>query len=400
MPTQRDVQPVRTIPDAERRARLARRHGVDPAARLPDPVAATEAMTVLHATEPATVHLSVHARVQDVTVDDIEHALYTERSLVKQLAMRRTLFVFPRDLLPAAWGSASARVAVQHRSRLVKDVEQGGIAVDGAAWLVAAERAVLARLADGSAHGAKELREALPELAGRIGGQTDKKYDISIAIAPRVLTQLAVEGRIVRGVNGGHWRTSRPRWTSMASWLGEVPPPWPAADGYRELVRRWLRTFGPGTEADLVWWLGSTKAAVRTALVEVGAVTVALEDGRPAFLLPDDVDPVGPVEPWAALLPVLDPTVMGWKERAWYLGDHGPALFDTNGNAGTTAWWDGRVVGCWVQDEDGAVRVVALEPLPAEATAALQAEADRLTAWLAGVRVLTVYPSPAMVAAR
>ena len=81
-------------------------------------------------------------------------------------------------------------------------------------------------------------------------------------------------------------------------------------------------------------------------------------------MLPDDPvlhEPEPEVEPWAALLPVLDPTVMGWKERDFYLGPHGPQLFDTNGNAGTTAWWDGRIVGCWVQDPDGVVVLHLLE---------------------------------------
>ena len=88
--------------------------------RTPSP--ATRAMTVLHATEPATVYLSLLARVDGLTVADVDTALYVERSLVKQLAMRRTLFVFPRDLLPAAWGSASARVAAQLRTRLTAEV--------------------------------------------------------------------------------------------------------------------------------------------------------------------------------------------------------------------------------------------------------------------------------------
>lgn len=41
--------------------------------------------------------------------------------MVKQLAMRRTLFLFPRDLLPSAWGSASACVATQVRTRPAKE---------------------------------------------------------------------------------------------------------------------------------------------------------------------------------------------------------------------------------------------------------------------------------------
>ena len=135
---------------------------------------------------------------------------------------------------------------------------------------------------------------------------------------------------------------------------------------------------------------------MRRALADTGAVEVALSDGSPAYVLGDDADPEPAVEPWAALLPVLDPTVMGWKERAFYLGAHGPVLFDRNGNAGTTAWWDGRVVGCWVQDPDGAVEVRLLEDVPAEGREALLAEASRLQGWLAGERAGTVYPSPAM----
>ena len=101
-------------------------------------------------------------------------------------------------------------------------------------------------------------------------------------------------------------------------------------------------------------------------------------------MLPDDVDPADDVEPWAALLPVLDPTVMGWKERGFYLGPHAPHLFDSNGNAGTTAWWDGRVVGCWVQDEAGVVGCGCSRSCPRPPLEALDAEAERLTAWLDG----------------
>ena len=220
-----------------------------------------------------------------------------------------------------------------------------------------------------------------------------------VPIGPRVLTQLGSRGEIVRGRNAGHWRISRPAWTLMSRWLGEVPAPMDEAEGYAELVRRWLGSFGPGTEDDIVWWLGATKSAVRRALAAVDAVPVSLDRAGTGWVLPGDDGPVEPVAPWAALLPVLDPTVMGWKDRSFFLGDAGPQIFDRNGNAGTTAWWDGRVVGCWVQDADGRVVVVPLEDLPDEAGAALEVEAERLGAWLDGVRIGTVYPSPLMKSA-
>jgi hypothetical protein len=163
-------------------------------------------------------------------------------------------------------------------------------------------------------------------------------------------------------------------------------------------VERWLRAFGPGTAADLKWWLGSTVTAVRRALADIGAVEVDL-GGQTGYLLPDDLEPPDPVEPWAALLPPLDPTTMGWHERDWYLGPHREQLFDTAGNAGPTIWWDGRIVGGWRQDEAGAVVLQMLEDVGADALRAIETESARLTAWLDGTRVLPRFPSPLFRAA-
>ena len=132
---------------------------------------------------------------------------------------------------------------------------------------------------------------------------------------------------------------------------------------------------------------------VRAALAEVDAVEVDL-DGQTGYLLPDDLEPTEPVEPWGALLPSLDPTTMGWFERDWYLGPHKLDVFDTSGNAGATAWWEGRIVGGWSQDESGEVVVQLLEDVGAGAQAVLEAEAERLTAWLDGTRVTARFPSP------
>ncbi|GIE26090.1 hypothetical protein Ahu01nite_091920 [Winogradskya humida] len=384
--------PVRHVTDSERRARLAVRHALAPAARVSSPEAVTRAMTVLHATEPATVYLSCWARTGSLTVAGVDRALYTDRSLVKQLAMRRTLFVLPRDLLPAVWAGASARVAGTERARMAKDAVLGGLTHDGHDWLDRAGTEVLAALATApEGRTAIDLRRAVPmidvKLTGTAGGQ---------APAARVLTQLGATGAIVRGMNTGGWHTSRPRWTLMKDWLGEIPAPTTAEKGYRELIRRWLFSFGPGTEDDLVWWLGSTKAVVRAALADLGAVPVTLDHGATGWLLPDDLDEVPGPGPWVALLPVLDPTVMGWQHRDFYLGPHRTPLFDTRGNAGTTAWADGRVVGCWVQDESGVVSLRLLEQVPAATRHALDDEAARLTKWLGGFRVPSVYSSPAM----
>lgn len=385
------------VSDRQRRARLGSRHALaEPAGSVE---AAVESVVCLHATEPPSVYLSVQAR-STAGFDDVERALYDDRTVVKQLAMRRTVFAFPRELLPPVWGSASRRVAERLETRLAKEVESNGLAGNGRSWVTRSSNAVLATLGrDGPATTA-ELRERIPVLSRRLEISPGKSYGGSFPVAPRLLSALAASGRVMRGSNAGDWRLSRPRWTLTADWLGEQVPPATEADGYRVLVERWLRRFGPGTEDDLVWWLGATKSAVRRALADLGAVQVSLEHGATGHLLPDDLDDVPEPDPWAALLPVLDPTTMGWKERGFYLGaDDVAHLFDANGNAGTTAWWDGRIVGCWVQDPVGRVRVHLLADAGSRARTALDREAERLTTWLDGTRVSTIYTSAAMKAA-
>ena len=109
-------------------------------------------------------------------------------------------------------------------------------------------------------------------------------------------------------------------------------------------------------------------------------------DGAAGVVLIDDLDPAEKLEPSAALLPTLDPTTMGWKERDWYLGPHASLLFDQNGNAGPTVWWDGHVVGGWSQRRDGEIVFRLLEDVGAEAVRAVEAEVERLETWLGDVR--------------
>lgn len=382
-----------TIDTAERRRRVARRHRVAAGHRAGGVVDAARSMLCLHGTDPATVYLSAWARVDEMSVADMDTALYLDRSLVKHLAMRRTLFVFPREVLAAAQAGASNRVADIERRRLVSDVEKAGLHVDGGRWLAEASAEALRTLAGGGEATATELRQAIPLLAGAITYGEGKSWGGQVGVGPRVLTTLSAAGKIVRASNDGAWTASRPRWASTPSWLGHEIEPLAEADGVAALVEGWLRVFGPGTAGDLKWWLGSTVAAVRQALARLDAIEVDL-GGRAGYVLPDDVEMTDPVEPWAALLPPLDPTTMGWFERDWYLGAHKALLFDTTGNAGPTVWWDGRIVGGWRQSDAGRVVVQMLEDVGTAGRSAVDHEASRLDAWLGGTRVLPRFPSP------
>jgi hypothetical protein len=144
---------------------------------------------------------------------------------------------------------------------------------------------------------------------------------------------------------------------------------------------------------DVRWWTGWTAKRSAATLEALGAVEVALEGGV-GYVVPEDLDPVEPPEPWIALLPSLDPTIMGWKERAWYLGDHAPLLFDRAGNAGPTVWVNGRAVGAWAHADDGEVRVVLLERVDARARRAIDLEREHLRTWLGDVRLKPRFRTP------
>jgi len=378
---------VRTFSDAERRKRLFNRQFVS----LPDTVSgATAGLVGLHASDPATPFLSLWARCPGFDVADLERELYQSRSVVRHLAMRRTLWVVTADDLSIIQSAASDRVAANEHRRLVVDVGKAGVAADGERWLEAAGAAVLGHLGGHGPLNSTELRSALREIDGMHDPAPGKPWGGMVPLAPRVLTVLSARGAIVRGPNDGAWTTSRPRWVRTEDWLGERTD---VADPRQELVRRWLRAFGPATAADIKWWFGSTVTATRKALADIGAVDVELSTG-PGYVLPDDLESEPEVPPLAALLPGLDATTMGWFDRDWYLGAHRRKLFDRNGNAGPTAWWDGRIVGGWHQDRHARVHLQLLEDPGRDGRKALGERAAALTAWLDGVQIKPRFPSP------
>jgi Winged helix DNA-binding domain len=366
---------IRAVTVAERRARLAVRHHLAPGERAGPVTTAVADIIGLHGTDPASVYLAAWARTREIDQAAIEHALYQQRSLVRMLGMRRTVFVVPSQLQPVIQAACTDRIAEGMRRRLAQQVEESGIAPDGPSWLKdAGEATVRALAARGTATGAELARDE-PRLRARITYAADKSYGGPVNVTTRLLTLLSAEGLIVRGRPRGGWTSSQFTWYAAA----DQPRP-AAAEARAELARRWLAAFGPALAADLQWWTGWTAGQVGQALAQLDIAQVDL-DGAPGIMLAAD-EPVRIAEPWAALLPALDPTAMGWRERAWYVGEHGPPLFDRSGNIGPTAWWDGRIVGGWAQRQDGEIAVRLLEDVGAEAGAAIAAEARRLREWI------------------
>jgi hypothetical protein len=384
---------VRRIEIEERRARLARRHAL--ASAVGSPAEAAAAMVGLHSSDPATVYLSAWARIKGFAAADLENALYERRELVRMLGMRRTLFVVPRDLAAVMDEACTKAIATRERTRLVTMLEQQGVASAGRGrrWVArVAEKTYAALHARGDAT-ARELTKDVPELGAKLTFGEGKTWGGSVGVSTRVLFLLAAEGRILRGRPLGTWMSGQYRWATTENWLGTPLAEIDHEAACAELLRRWLRAFGPATITDLRWWTGWTARLSAATLAAVGAAEVQLDDGV-GYVLPDDVESEADAGHWVAFLPGLDPTVMGWKERSWYLGTRGGELFDSNGNAGPTVWADGRVVGGWSQTADGDIVVALLERVDARTRRRITVERDRLRAWLGEMRIHSRFPTP------
>ncbi|MFQ6393964.1 winged helix DNA-binding domain-containing protein [Nocardia sp. KC 131] len=385
---------MRSIDAAQRRARLGVRHRLATASRTDDVTDIAQSLVVLHATDPGTVFLSLGARSHTATPAHVEQALYEDRTLLRLLAMRRTMFIAPVELLPVLQASCADALAEKQRRTYSRFIEVAGV-VDGDVreWLADVEdethKALLAR---GAATGA-QLSKDVPRLRTQVDTSPGKSYSKPTSITTWVLVILGAEGRIVRGRPNGGWTSSQYTWAPVESWLPGGVETMPADLARAELVRKWLSAFGPAPITDIKWWTGWPLGEVRKALALLDTVEVDL-DGATGILLADDLEPVPTPDPWVSLLPALDPTPMGWQSRDWYLGPHAPVLFDSNGNIGPSIWCDGRIIGGWAQRKDGEIVYRLLEDVGSDARAMIEAEAARTTTWFGDVRAIPRFRTP------
>jgi hypothetical protein len=385
---------VNRIDDGERRARLLTRHHLAPRSRTKSLVNASNDLIGLHASDPMTVYLAANARVRNLSTDDVDDALYKTRSLFKFIGMRRTMFVVPIELAGVIDAACTRTIAIAERKRLHGMLAGAGITSDPERWLTKVEAQTLAALETKGEATASDLTKEVPALRKQISFGEGKKWGGMVGVSTRVPFLLAIDGRIVRARPRGGITSSLYRWAPLERWIGRPLPDWTPEDAQIELARRWLTTFGPGGIDDLKWWSGWTLRETRRALAALDTTEVELDDGRTGIVLAGDLEHGRSGAPSATLLPALDPTMMGWANRNFFLGPHRSALFDRNGNAGPTVWWDGRVVGGWAQRSDGSLVYRLLEDIGRKGTGAIEAAVADLQAWLGPVRFIPRFRTP------
>ena len=305
---------------------LARRTNAD------DLVQVVRDVAGLHATSSTTPYLSLLARVRGFKKAQLDEAIHSSRLLARIRCVRKTIYIHDTESLPAGFGATAPMVIKASRRYAAAQ----GISADD-------YDAISKRIC-----GLLEGRE-LP--AAAIGAALGAGTSVSA-----ILTLMCDEGLLIRTSPEKGWRDRRLRYALFREWFPGVE-----LGGMSEekavvaLVRLHVAAFGPVTSEDIVWWTGLGKRKVHRALAALEselAEVRATGDGVSMLMLRSDrlapVATAAPAEPVVNLLPVLDPYLMGYRERGRYLdAQDRDWVFDRSGNATSTILIDGRVAGVW-----------------------------------------------------
>jgi hypothetical protein len=304
--------------------------------------------------------------------------------------MRRTLWLANPDTVRTMHAAATRKLVGPERRRTITMLADSGVS-EPEAWLDSAREQILADLREHGPSTARQIGQRVEAIRQPLRLAEGKSYASIQGAHSRVITLLGFEGQILRA-RPTSWITGAYRYAAAEDWLsgGVEDTELDEAVAAATLAGSYLRRFGPVTTADLKWWTGWTLGLTRQALTDCGAVEVQLTD-EAGWLAPDE-EPVSDPEPWVALLPGLDPTTMGWKQRGWYLPDAAADAFDSVGNGGPTIWVDGRIVGAWAQDRAGAVHLHYFEKVPGTRRREVDDRVAELKAMIGDTRFSVRFP--------
>ncbi|MGB0113407.1 MAG: winged helix DNA-binding domain-containing protein [Ilumatobacteraceae bacterium] len=314
----------------------------------------------LQAQEPAAPNLALWNRIDGFDANDFDRAL-ADGAIVKASLFRFTLHAIDADDLP--W----ARAAMQSR---VRDAGYHDILDDIGLTTQRVEQ-VLERLSTMMAepHGNTDIERVLSEIVPEAGDPA------------RLWSALRMVGAFRNAPTTDPWSFGRrPAFLPCTVAADDEQ----AATG--ELVRRYLRAFGPATIADMSQFTILKRSALREVVESMGdVVAVAGPDGA-KLLDVDGGDGASDAE-LATLPPRLlgmwDSVLLAYADRSRVIPDeHRPHVIRRNGDVLPTVLVEGLVRGVWRASAD-AIEIRALDPLDDATLQRLDNEARDLRRLLA-----------------
>jgi DNA glycosylase AlkZ-like len=330
------------------------------------PADVVRAMCGAHAQVMSAGELSIGLRLAGSTREDVQRAVWADRTLVKTRGPRGTVHLLPSADLPMWTGALSALPVTPAASDLMTPAQLDEVV-----------EAIRAALCDAELT-APELTEEVVARTGPWAG--DRVMDAFQDKWPRWMQAMRTatwRGAMCFGPVRGRVQT----YTGPRRWLpGFVPDePEPAT---RELVRHYLRAYGPATPQHFARWLGVPVAWATEKFAAAGLEEVEVADQR-MWQLDGDTLPAATVG-GVRLLPYFDAYPIAAQPRELVFPGAAWDRALAGGQAGNypVVLVDGVVAGVWHLRRSGRRATITVECLGRPRRRAIADEVARIEAFL------------------
>ncbi len=338
---------------------------------------------------PGSALLALHARVRDLTPEQLADAVAEEKSLLQTWSMRGSPFYFPAADAPV-FTTGVLPPTEQVMRHLIPGVEPAldrlGMSLNEAVELIGAE---IHGVLSGRMLAINELgAEIAQRVARRLPKRQRESWETEGLYAPgqplgegvvhfciRILTLQRVVCFAPRAGN-------KAPFVLVDEWLGHPIPDVDPEVARAELLRRYLRCYGPLTRAGFAAWAGIRAGDTDPwwSLVE-GELTRVAFDGT-SWILTEDLDALrsSSTPKGVRLLPPRDPYTQLRDRETIVDKKYHREVWKTVGEPGTVLA-GGRIAGTWRPRKSGRKLTLTIKmfgPLPDRDLKALQDEAEQV----------------------
>jgi hypothetical protein len=354
---------------------------------------------------PGAALLALHARVQGITQERVAAAIAEDKSLMQTWCMRGAPFIFPAADVPVFTTGVlpTTEEAMRH---FIPGVEQAiaqlGISLTEAVAFCGAEIGTVL------SHRRLAINELGQELARRIAGKLTPEQRVlweaegpyargqplGEAVVHFCVRLLTLQGKVCFAARAGN----QAPFVLVNEWLGHAIADTDPDTARAELLRRYLRSYAPSTQAGFAAWLGINAGETGPWWNLVREELTPVEFGGTAWILTADLATLRSAQPpeGVRLLPPHDPYTQMRDHETIVAREHHRELWKPIGDPGAVLI-GGQVAGTWRPRKNGrklTVSITAFLPASAPDKELLHAEAQQIAALRGATSADVVFGSP------
>jgi len=324
--------------------------------------------------------LAIWARVEDITLEDVQDALWKHHSVVKTWCMRGTLHLLAASDYPV-YIAARKMDLVFKRDWLTPDVSEE-------------DRERIVNAIHDALDGQILSRERLAEEVVQRLGMTAKMRKHLLSGWGNLLHPAAERGYLCFGPNEG----AKVTFVRPDQWIGRWYEP-DELEAWKTLIRRFFSTYGPANHHDIGHWWGVRPDKARTLMDYIADELEEVSfEGQKRWVRREDIEQIVDVERVRSvkLLPSWDCYVMFYHPRELFVSQgHRLKIFTKLQGNKPVLLIDGVAEGIWEQRRKGGLTEMKVQPFNNLSSAQKQLVRDEATSLgeFMGTKVEVTIPS-------